>query len=97
MFISEALKLEKELPVLGEYLQSLKDSIDMVKDSLELDKDELIEISLNTKPEELQEKIKSQEANSKVVGKHKNKAQKEFEKSLESMIRPYRAKYFEKK
>lgn len=62
--------------------------------ALRKDKDELLALSENSPSDsELDEQIKTEEVNQKVVGEYKKKADEEFEKQLNNFKRPFCAAY----
>ena len=93
MFINEALKVAEKLPSLNPFLAQMKQKTDNLTMALQKDSDELVELSENTDLAQLEDQIKSKKTDAKAVGKYQTKAQKEFDKSLEAIERPYRARY----
>ena len=107
LFISEAEELLKQLPadvfasydydpVHPEYtnVRSRKQKIDNMANILMTDFDELVSISDNSTLDDVKQQMTTKETDNTVVNKYDKAARDEFEKNLDNMPTPYRAKYF---
>ncbi len=107
LFISEAEGLLKQLPadVFASYdydpnhpeytnARSRKQKIDNIVKILTTDFDELVSISDNSTLDEVKQQMITKETDDTVVNKYDKAARDEFEKNLDKMPVPYRAKYF---
>lgn len=78
----------------NEIVEERLNKIKSIFTALRKDKDELINLSeVSPSDSELDEMIKTEEVNQKVVGEYKKKADEEFKKQLENFIRPFCAAY----
>lgn len=78
----------------NEVVEERLNKIKSIFTALRKDKDELLNLSeVSPSDSELDEMIKTEEVNQKVVGEYNKKADEEFKKQLENFIRPFCAAY----